>query len=63
MRIVVAVDSFKDSLTAVKACEIVAQSLRSLVQEAEIVVKPMAGGGEGTARAATKLAQKHLMPG
>lgn len=63
MRIVIAVDSFKDSLTAVKACEIVTQSLRSLVQEAEIVVKPMAGGGEGTAGAATKFAQKHLIPG
>ncbi|MHC4110959.1 MAG: glycerate kinase [Planctomycetota bacterium] len=51
MRIVIAMDSFKGSLTAVQACEIVAQSLRSLVQEAEIVVKPMADGGEGTARA------------
>ncbi len=51
MRIVVAMDSFKGSLTAVKACEIVAKSLRQLVREAEIVVKPMADGGEGTAKA------------
>jgi glycerate kinase len=50
MKIVVAMDSFKDSLTAVEASEIVAESLSSVVPEAEIVVKPMADGGEGTAK-------------
>jgi len=51
MKIVVTMDSFKGSLTAVRACEIVAESIRSVVPEAEVVVKPMADGGEGTAQA------------
>ena len=51
MKIVVAMDSFKDSLTAVAACEIVAQVVGSVVPAAEIVIKPMADGGEGTAEA------------
>ena len=51
MRIVVAMDSFKDSLTAVEACEIVAGAIGSAVPAAEIVIKPMADGGEGTAEA------------
>ncbi len=49
MKIVVALDSFKGSLTAVQACDIVAQALRSSVPGVEVVTKPMADGGEGTA--------------
>ncbi len=49
MKIVVALDSFKGSLTAVQACDIVAEAFRALVPEARVVTKPMADGGEGTA--------------
>jgi glycerate kinase len=49
MKIVVAIDSFKGSLTAVQACETVAQAIRSVLAQAEVVTKPMADGGEGTA--------------
>jgi glycerate kinase len=51
MKIVVALDSFKGSLGAEKACRLVADALRSMQPEAEIVIKPMADGGEGTAAA------------
>jgi glycerate kinase len=51
MKIAVAMDSFKGSLSAARACEIVAESIRSAVPDAQIVVKPMADGGEGTAQA------------
>lgn len=50
MKIVVAMDSFKGSLTAERACTVVAESIASVVPRAEIVVKPMADGGEGTAQ-------------
>lgn len=50
MKIVVAMDSFKDSLAAAEACEIVAESIASIVPEAEVILKPMADGGEGTAQ-------------
>jgi glycerate kinase len=49
VKIVVALDSFKGSLTAVQACDIVAQAIRSIVPGAQVVTKPMADGGEGTA--------------
>jgi len=57
VKIVVAMDSFKGSLTAVRACDIVAEAIRSVLprldgarrSQAEVVTKPMADGGEGTA--------------
>jgi glycerate kinase len=51
MKIIVAMDSFKGSLTAEQACQIVADSIKSAVPETEVIVKPMADGGEGTAKA------------
>ncbi|MCD6395362.1 MAG: glycerate kinase, partial [Planctomycetes bacterium] len=51
MKIVVAMDSFKESLSAETACDIVAGAIVSVRREVEVVVKPMADGGEGTARA------------
>jgi glycerate kinase len=49
VKIVVASDSFKGSLTAVQVCDIVAEAIRSVRPDAEVVTKPMADGGEGTA--------------
>ncbi len=48
VKVVVALDSFKGSLTAVQACEIVAEAVRATAPEIEVVTKPMADGGEGT---------------
>ncbi len=49
MKVVVAMDSFKGSLTAVRACDVVAEAIRLTVPDAVVVTKPMADGGEGTA--------------
>ena len=51
MKIVVALDKFKGSLTAPAACEIVRRTLCEVQPGAEIIVKPMADGGDGTADA------------
>jgi glycerate kinase len=51
MKIVVAMDSFKGSLTAERACTVIAESIAVLAPQAEIITKPMADGGEGTAQA------------
>jgi len=51
MKIVVALDSFKGSLTAVQACTLVAEAIRAAMPGADVVIKPMADGGEGTAAA------------
>ncbi|MGE5589182.1 MAG: glycerate kinase [Bacillota bacterium] len=51
MRVVVAPDSFKGSLSAVEAAEAMAGGVRAAVPEAEVVAVPMADGGEGTVAA------------
>jgi len=51
MKVVIALDSFKGSLTAMRACSIVAETIESVLTETEAVLKPMADGGEGTAAA------------
>jgi glycerate kinase len=51
MKVVIATDSFKGTLTAEQACEIIAGAIYECVPDIQLVVKPMADGGEGTARA------------
>jgi len=48
MKIVVAPDSFKGSLTAVGVSDAIGQGVREIFPEAEIVKIPMADGGDGT---------------
>ncbi|HQK93892.1 MAG TPA: glycerate kinase [Armatimonadota bacterium] len=48
MRIVVAPDSFKGSLTALEACRAVERGLRRVWPDVEVAGVPMADGGEGT---------------
>ncbi len=51
MKIVLAFDSFKGSLSAEHACRAAARALSATVPTATLVEKPMADGGEGTAAA------------
>ena len=46
--VVVACDSFKGSLTAREACRAVAAGVRQAVPSAEVRIRPIADGGEGT---------------
>ncbi len=48
MRILVAPDSFKGSLTAVEFCKITKSTINRLNPEVEVIALPMADGGEGT---------------
>ncbi|MDR6580924.1 glycerate kinase [Pseudomonas extremaustralis] len=48
MKIVIAPDSFKDSLGAAEAAEAIALGLQEAFPQAEFVLCPMADGGEGT---------------
>jgi glycerate kinase len=49
MKIVVAMDSFKGSLSAIEACQAVKRGLLAVSPEAHVRLLPMADGGEGTA--------------
>lgn len=48
MRVVVAIDSFKGSLSSASAGNAVKEAVCRLDKDAEVVVKPLADGGEGT---------------
>ncbi|MGG3894863.1 glycerate kinase [Geobacillus stearothermophilus] len=48
MKVVIAPDSFKESLSALEVAEAVERGFRSVFPEAEYVKVPMADGGEGT---------------
>ena len=47
-KVVVAPDSFKSAATAAEAAEWLAEGVRSVIRDAQIVLTPMADGGEGT---------------
>lgn len=53
MKIVIAIDSLKGSLTSLEAGNAIAESAGSVFPDAEIRVSPLADGGEGTAEALT----------
>ncbi len=62
MKVVIATDSFKGTLKADDACEIIADAIRQLLPDVLVVKKPMADGGEGTARAMIKAADGRWIP-
>ena len=48
MKIAVVMDSFKGSMTSLEAGEAVKNGIKRVAPDAEVVVKPIADGGEGT---------------
>jgi glycerate kinase len=62
MKIVIAMDSFKGTLASYEACEVIAEAIVECVPDARLVIKPMADGGEGTARAMIKAANGQWIP-
>ena len=51
MKVAIAIDSFKGSLSSVEAGNAVAEGIKRAVPDAECVVRPLADGGEGTVEA------------
>ncbi len=51
MKVVIAPDSFKGSLSAVGVAEAMSEGVRAALPDAEIVLLPLADGGEGTVEA------------
>lgn len=48
MKVVIAIDSLKGSLTSIQAGEAIKKGIQRVDKEANIVIKPLADGGEGT---------------
>ena len=53
MKVVVAIDSFKGSLTSLQAGEAAKAGILDAFPTAEVIVRPLADGGEGTVEALT----------
>lgn len=53
MKVVVAIDSLKGSLSSLEAGEAIRSGVRKAMPEAEVCVRPLADGGEGTVEALT----------
>ena len=51
MKVVVAIDSFKGSLSSLEAGNAIGEGIRKAVPNAEVCVRPLADGGEGTVEA------------
>lgn len=51
MKVVIAIDSFKGSLTSMEAGGAIKEGILKVQSNADIVIKPLADGGEGTAEA------------
>lgn len=51
MKIVVAVDSFKGSLSSLEAGSAISEGIHRVMDDAEVFVRPLADGGEGTVEA------------
>lgn len=61
MRLVLAPDSFKGSLSAPEAAGAMARGLRSVLPEAELLLVPIADGGEGTVEALVAATEGRLV--
>jgi len=55
-------DSFKGTISATEACEIVTVAIAERIPNAQLVIKPMADGGEGTAEAMLKAVSGEWIP-
>ena len=53
MKIVVAIDSFKGSLSSMSAGQIASVAIKNVIPDAEVKIYPLADGGEGTVDALT----------
>ena len=60
MKIVTAIDSFKGSMTSIEAGNAFSDGFHRVFPDAEIIVRPLADGGEGTVEALTNGMNGHL---
>ena len=51
MKAVIAIDSLKGSLSSIEAGQAIAEGIKKADAKAEVVIRPLADGGEGTVEA------------
>ncbi|RDU24651.1 glycerate kinase family protein [Anaerosacchariphilus polymeriproducens] len=60
MKVVIAIDSLKGSLSSLEAGNAIRQGIQNVMPEAQICVRPLADGGEGTVEALTLGMNGHI---
>lgn len=58
----VAIDSFKGTISAKRACAIIKKTILSKISGAKVITKPIADGGEGTAEAISDCLNGEFVP-
>ena len=53
MDVVIAIDSLKGSLTSLEAGNAISDGIKKVFEDANVIVRPLADGGEGTVEALT----------
>ena len=53
MKVTIAIDSFKGSLSSLEAGAAIAEGIKHVFADADVVIRPLADGGEGTVEALT----------
>ena len=61
MKFVIAIDSFKGSVSSAQACASVKKGLLKAIPDAEVIIKPIADGGEGTLDAMVPKDGRHVV--
>ena len=61
MKFVIAIDSFKGSVSSAQACASVKKGLLKAIPDAEVSIKPIADGGEGTLDAMVPKDGRHVV--
>lgn len=61
MKIVIAPDSFKESLSAMQVASAIEQGFREIYPDAQYIKLPMADGGEGTVESMVEATQGHYL--
>ena len=51
MKVVIAIDSLKGSLSSLEAGDAIKKGIHKAIPDAEVVIRPLADGGEGTVEA------------
>ena len=62
MRVLIAFDKFKDSMTAARACEIAARELRTIHRDWQFDVAPLSDGGDGFCEILGRAAGAEMIP-
>ncbi|MES0371953.1 MAG: glycerate kinase [Mariprofundaceae bacterium] len=58
-KIIIAPDSFKGTLTSIEAAKVIGRGVHAVLPDAELVLSPLADGGEGTATVLAPFLDQH----